>query len=149
MYRLAVKIVRDENVVSDIIQEIFTSYYEKTQRGISISQCQNWLLRATINKCIDHLKREKRFTDITSLEYLEEEADDFLHLKQQRIVLQKALSLLNTKEMKLAVLYSEGFSYKEMAELIGVNYVSVGKMLARTLKKLKEILKRMNYEMYE
>ncbi len=47
----------------------------------------------------------------------------------------------------LAVLYSEGLSYKELAQATGINLSSVGKMLSRTLKKLGEELKDQGYEL--
>ena len=75
-------------------------------------------------------------------------SDGFFQCLLQIQVVRKALTMLGAQEMLLAVLYSEGFSYKEMAELTGIKYASVGKTLARTLQKLKVILNKMNYEMY-
>jgi DNA-directed RNA polymerase specialized sigma24 family protein len=37
----------------------------------------------------------------------------------------------------LLTLYSEDFSYKEIAEITGIKFSSVGKTLARALKKLQ------------
>jgi len=50
--------------------------------------------------------------------------------------------------MKIVILYSEEYSYKEIAKIAEINFSSVGKTLSRTLQKLKEILITMNYEMY-
>ena len=45
---------------------------------------------------------------------------------------------LSEKEQTLVVLYSEGYSYKEIAEMTGRNFHSVGKTLSRTLDKIKK-----------
>jgi RNA polymerase sigma-70 factor (ECF subfamily) len=47
---------------------------------------------------------------------------------------------LSEKEQTLVVLYSEGYSYKEIAEMTGRNLHSVGKTLSRTLYKIKKHL---------
>ena len=80
---------------------------------------------------------------------------DTLHMTENpfekmetEVMIRKALSNLKPQERILAVLYSEGFSYKEMAELTDIKFSSIGKMLSRTLGKLKEQLKKQNCELY-
>lgn len=60
MFGIAKKMVSDEDIVSDIVQEIFIYYYEKLQNGSVIENPKSWLIRATINKCIDHVNRRKK-----------------------------------------------------------------------------------------
>jgi RNA polymerase sigma-70 factor (ECF subfamily) len=148
MFNVAFKIIGDEDAVRDIVQEIFISYYEKTKSKTVILQLQSWLLKATVNKSIDYLNRKKKHVDLSAASQVEEEEDKMMEEQQKQAVLRKALSRLNEQEMKLAVLYSEGPSCKEIAELSGIKLNSIGKTLSRTLQKLKEILKQMNYEMY-
>jgi len=68
--------------------------------------------------------------------------------QQTEVILKQAIAELKPLEIKLIMLYSEGYSYKEIAQIAEINFSSVGKTLSRTLKKLKEILNRLNYEMY-
>lgn len=149
IFCVAYKIIGDEDVVRDIVQEIFVSYYEKNQNGTEIFHPQNWLFKSAVNKSIDYVKRNRKHVGLDDLEQFESENDEQFDMRQREMVLRKALEKLKANEIKLAVLYSEGFSYREIAELSGVNFTSVGKMLSRTLLKLKKILKQMNYdEMY-
>ena len=62
-------------------------------------------------------------------------------------MVQAALSSLNPHERALMVLYSEGMSYKEIAESTGMRFSSVGKTLSRTLEKLENELKKQKYEL--
>ena len=66
-----------------------------------------------------------------------------------RKMIQQALSQLPPKERQLAVLYSEGFSYKEMSEIVDIRFSSVGKTLSRVINKLYDILKSNGYETFE
>jgi RNA polymerase sigma-70 factor (ECF subfamily) len=147
MSRLAEKMVHDENVADDIVQEVFVYYFEKTQSGHRIDNPQSWLARATMNKCVDHLKYKEKFTSLdTANEQIAEEK--FYEINKTETILKQAISKLKPLEMKIVILYSEEYSYKEISSIAKINFSSVGKTLSRTLQKLKEILKKMNYEMY-
>lgn len=148
LFCIAARLVDDKEEIQDILQEVFTSYYEKTELDKQIiTQPFSWLVRATLNKCIDLLERNKKRTNLNSLPETEQE-EELLDRKQQHQILHKAIRELPPRDMELIVLYGQNFSYKEIADATGINYTSVGKTLSRSLHKLKFILKRMNYEMY-
>jgi len=145
VFCIAKKMVDDEDIASDIVQEVFVYYFEKLQNGLVVHFPPNWLVRAAINKCVDYLNQRKKFTSLSVVSELEVEEET---VDSMSSVLKQAIAELKPVEMKLIVLYSEGYSYKEIAQIAEINFSSVGKTLARTLQKLKEILKRLNYEMY-
>lgn len=147
LLRMAVRMVDDRESASDIVQEVFVALYELLNKGGAVLYLNTWLYRVTINKCNDHLKRKKRYgsleevKDVPTEEFLSERAE------KERIV-QQALSQLKPTERALLALYSDDFSYKEIAETTGIRFSSVGKTLARTLVKMEEQLKSLSYEMY-
>lgn len=147
MYSLAKKMMNDSDVACDIVQDVFVSYYEKIQKGYVVEFPRSWLFRAVINKCIDHSAAKKSFVRLDDLPPGEEAYDDALSDKRQSeaIVRNAIRQLKSQEEIQLVLLYSEGCSYKEMSEITGIKFTSVGKTLSRTLKKLKEILKKMGY----
>ena len=153
MYRLAMKMVHDEEVASDIIQEVFVYYFEKTQKTFTVAQKLNientpaWLARATMNKCVDYLRYREKFTPLNGVDDATFEEKPF-EIHNTETLLKQAIAMLKPLEMKIVILYSEEYSYKEIAKIAEINFSSVGKTLSRTLQKLKEILITMNYEMY-
>ena len=147
MFRIAVKMVNDKDVTSDIVQEVFVYYFEKLQNGHTVHHPQSWLIRATVNQCVDYLKKRKKHTPLSAANDLSDEEDTF-EIQQPDAILKQAIAKLKPLEMKLIMLYSEGYSYKEIAQIADINFSSVGKTLSRTLLKLKGILKRLNDEMY-
>ena len=146
MFCVAHKVVGDKDVVSDIVQEVFVSYYEKLQNRHAINRPNSWLLRAVINKSVDYVNQQKKYVRLDAIQDNKEE--DIIDKHQSEAVMQQALRRLNHQEMELVVLYSESFSYKEIAQITGIRFSSVGKTLSRSLNKLKEILKKMDDEMY-
>ena len=147
MYRVATRIVGDSKDVSDIIQEIFIDFFNKTKNGIIIQHPKSWLFRATINKCIDNKRNRKRFQNLDSLGDCKSESG-LLENQEMREAITVAISKLNHQEKILVTVYSEGLSYKEIAEVTGIKFSSIGKMLSRTLKKMEKELKNQRYDLY-
>jgi RNA polymerase sigma-70 factor, ECF subfamily len=141
------KMVGNQDAAGDIVHDVFVQYYEREAEGHLILYPSSWLYRVAINKCIDYLKRAAKFQTIRSSDH--EMADEPDDRNEQRIIMVRAaLSALNAHERALMVLYSEGLSYKEIAEAAGMRFSSVGKTLSRTLGKLENELKKLKYEMY-
>jgi len=147
MYRVATRMVGDSEDVSDIIQEIFIDFFNKTNNGIVIQHPKSWLFRATINKCIDNQRNRKRFQNIDSLGDHKSESG-ILETQEMRDAITVAISKLKHQEKILVTVYSEGLSYKEIAEVTGIKFSSIGKMLSRTLKKMEKELKNQRYDLY-
>lgn len=147
MFCIAQNMIYDSDAACDIIQDIFLYYHKISQNGNTVNNPKSWLMRATINKCIDHSKYQKKHLRIDSIEPISI-IEDATGKYPEKEIIRQALSRLNPKEKTLAILYNEGMSYKEISEISGIRFSSVGKMLSRTIKKLEEILKRMGYEMY-
>ena len=147
MFGIAVKMVNDRDVACDIVQEVFVYYFEKLQNGIVVHHPQSWLVRAVMNKCVDYLKKRKKHTPLNAASELATEEEN-LEIRQRDAILYQAIGELKPLEMNMIILYSEGYSYKDIAQIVEINFSTVGKTLSRTLHKLKGILKRLNYEMY-
>lgn len=147
LFGLANKMVNDKDAVGDIVQEVFIAYFTKIKSGYEIRNTKSWLSRVTLNKCIDHINKQKKIQGLDTIkdDYNEDEAFD---KKETKEIIRMALSKLKAREKAIAILYSEGCSYKEIAEATGINFNSIGKTLSRTLTKLENELKKMNYELH-
>jgi RNA polymerase sigma-70 factor, ECF subfamily len=142
MFSVALKMVGDDDTASDIVQEVFIYLFDKLNNGKVILHLNTWLYRATINKSIDCLRKQKRFQPIESLSgsKISTTDEDVIDKIETKAAINRALSKLKPKEKSLLVLYSEGLSYKDIANTTGIRFSSVGKMLSRTLDKLKNEL---------
>ncbi len=147
MFRVATRIVGNSEDVSDIIQEIFIDFFNKTTNGNLIHHPKSWLYRATINKCIDNKRNRKRFQDLESLAEFKSDVD-LTENQEIKATIFLAISKLKPQEKILVTVYSEGLSYKEISEVTGIKFSSVGKMLSRTLRKLEKELKNQRYELH-
>ncbi len=127
--------LQDAESATDVVQDVFTAYYFAMSNEKVIRDTKNWLVRSTINKGIDYKRKTARTVTMEKPmcetgEQPLDEASDILN----------AITHLNEKEQTLVVLYSEGYSYKEIAEMTGRNLPSIGKTLSRIMDKLKKHL---------
>lgn len=132
---------------SDIVQETFIALYQSFQKNIEINYPRSWLYKVAVNKSLIYLRQKNNNDNIEQVKNHPVEENDIEKNEQQEMV-QLALNKLKPDEKILAVLYSEGMSYREMSEISGIKFTSIGKTLSRTIAKLGEELKKMNYEMY-
>ena len=133
LFRIATKMLKATEDAKDVVQDVFSAYYFAMNNEKVIRDTKNWLFRSTINKGIDYKRKMARTITMESPlpdtnEGPHDESSDILN----------ALNLLSEKEQTLVVLYSEGYSYKEIAEITGRNYHSIGKTLSRILEKIKK-----------
>jgi RNA polymerase sigma factor (sigma-70 family) len=147
MHRVAIKMVGNIDDVPDIVQEIFIDFFNKTTNGSIIHNPKSWLYKATINKCIDKLRKRVKFQPLDSLTSIKSE-EVTIECQELKAAMGLAISKLKPQEKVLAVFYSEGLSYKELAEVTGIKYSSIGKVISRTLRKIEKELRNQHYELY-
>ena len=133
LIRIAAKMLQDREGAKDVVQDVFTAYYFAMNNERIIRDTRNWLVRSTINKGIDYKRKMARTITMESPltdtnESPHDESSDILN----------AVDLLSEKEQTLVVLYSQGYSYMEIAEITGRNYHSIGKTLSRIMDKIKK-----------
>ena len=147
LYALACKMLPDADDAGDIIHDVFMDFFEKANGNHTIHYPKSWLYRATLNKCIDRLRYNKKLSRMEEAGEMINR-DNVIERNEKKDLVRKAMAKLKIKERELAALYSEGLSYKEIAEITQTNPASIGKMLSRTLKKLEIELKKIGYEMH-
>lgn len=146
IYNVVRKMVSDKDDTLDLIQEVFIKLYQSLEKKVIIEHPVSWLYKVTINKCIDYTKKHQRHEKIELFTQIEEDCS--AEPDEKQAVIRVAMSRLKEEEQMLAVLYSEGLSYKEIAEITGIRFTSVGKTLSRTLEKLGNELKNLKYDLY-
>ena len=136
LFRIAAKMLRDSDAARDVVHDVFMSYYFICENKKVINDSKNWLIRCTINKGVDFLRKNKKIVSdetVVRQDNTSQNIDNQIDLMS----LSNLISKLDGKDQSLVVLYSEGYSYKEIAEITTMNFNSVGKTLSRILEKLR------------
>lgn len=125
----------------DIVQDVFLSLHTDPKKFNDDEHLKAWLIRVTINKC-KNLRRSFRFSRTCSIDELER-SDVICEMNTDGRELRRKIASLSRKYSEVIFLhYYEGYSIKEIAEMLGKNENTVGSLLRRGRTKLKVELEK-------
>lgn len=141
VFRLAYSYVKNCADADDICQDAFVKLMEYPKEFLSDEDCKRWLIRVVCNLSKNTLKscRYSRTEELNDDIPLQDAADGEL------------LALVKTLPIKygevIHLFYYEGYSVREIAEIIRISPTAVTSRLARGRQKLKLLLEEgTNYE---
>ncbi len=136
MYRVAKTLLRSDADCADAIQEAIVKAFSSLHTLRRDSYAKTWLVRIVINECYTIMRKEKRVVSIE--DYVpEEEAESARDYSD----LYEAVSRLPKEQrLSVALYYMEGYSVKEIAELMETSESAVKSRLARARARLKQEL---------
>jgi RNA polymerase sigma factor (sigma-70 family) len=137
----------------DLIQETFLRFYLKLKKNVEFINPRAWLYKVFLNLFKTQFNSEKRvFQNDGKSEGITDNIYDlqaeYLNNEKQHIVIE-SIDRLPLKDREILLLYNNGFSYAEMAEIMELNPNSVGTTLVRAIEKLRGILKNHYHELFE
>lgn len=128
----------------DLFQEISIQVWHSIPSFKKQSSVTTWLYRISLNTSIKWSKRERKY-------FQEEAIENVQHVLQESQPADERLSWLYEEIRKLdeidrciTLLMLDGFSYKEMAAMLGITESNVGVKINRIKKEL--IVKSKRYE---
>jgi RNA polymerase sigma-70 factor, ECF subfamily len=143
LFRYGLVLTRNVSLVQDAVQEAFLKFYLQRQKE-EIDGPEAWLFRVLRNYILD---QQKSFTEKMSVA-LEEAKDchqgnDSPEREFERSeAMEKIVEILSPRELQCLQLRTEGFSYKEIAEILAVQPGTVGALLARSSDKIRRAFSR-------
>lgn len=123
----------------DLFQEIVYQLWKYFDSFRNDSKITTWMYRVAMNTSITFIKKKKRRPDsvpIADAFLKQSDTNDDAYDERLRLLYQH-LKHLNTLEKGLIFLLLEGKSYKEIAQITGLNDSNVGTKISRIKKKLK------------
>lgn len=159
VFNTCLSFVHNKEDAEDVCQEVFVEVHNSLASFRGDSQLSTWVYRIAITKSLDHLrwkKRKKRFGFLQSLVGIEGDdvnvVDEFQHPgvqledKERASVLFSNIDLLpENQRIALTMHIIEGFSYKEISEVMATSVSSVESLIFRARNTLKKKL----YDFYK
>ena len=148
-YSLARRILTDETLAQDVVQEVFLSLWRDARRfDAGRGTVATYLLSMTHHRAVDVVRREEKLRRWrTSDEGLELEPDpkarveDEVELAERRTEVRTALAELPTAQREALLLaYFGGYTQREVAALVGVPLGTVKTRMAAGMRRMKEAL---------
>lgn len=136
LYRFILKSIKDEDTAMDIVQDSFEKLWINRDTVI-YDKVKSYLFKVAYNKLIDHTRKQGR--EIRADIIPEQETDNqYSDLKE---ILEIALNKLPEKFKSVIMLRDyEGYSYKEISEIMEMNEALVKINIYRGRLILKEFI---------
>ena len=136
VYRVAFSMLKNPHDADDVTQEVFLKLYTAHGEFQSDAHVKNWLIKVTVNACRNVFRIPWR-----RVEDIEEYAQALGFETPEQSDLFLAVNSLDRKyRIAVHLYYFEGYSVKEIGEILGVSENTVSTRLARARGKLKAIL---------
>ena len=145
-YGLALRILRDEALAEDAVQEAFLAVWRTAPRFVpERGKASTWILTLVHRRAVDLVRREERrradgldqAPEQVSRDLVEEEA--WLRLQRERV--QAALRKLPDQQREaIELAYYGGFTQSELAERLGQPLGTIKSRMFMGLARLRELL---------
>lgn len=140
MYKTAKAILNNEDDICDAIQETLISAYKNLNKLKENKFFSTWIIRILINKCYDIIAKNKKIGNVVDISEVQD-VKTFDKYDSDSVVA-KALNEIDEDLKVVTVLYYyDGFSVKEISEIIDIPEGTVKSRLSRAREKLYILLK--------
>jgi RNA polymerase sigma factor (sigma-70 family) len=140
--RFARTITRNREDADDLVQISIERALKHSDQWEAGTRLDSWIFRIMKNAWIDEARtRIRRNQLFASEETGEHVGDDFAEAHQQRLAIEKAISLLSEDHrLVIGLVLVEGLSYKDAAEVLEIPLGTLTSRLARARETLQELL---------
>ena len=151
VYNLAYHLTRDAHAAEEIMQDVFLTVIAKISTLTTEAYFSTWLYRVTTNAAYGYLRKEKKFSEQTPVEDIDQEQfleydwtnlpDDVLLSEESKEVLRRSIDSLPEAMRTVVVLKDvEGLKNEEIAETLGISVPAVKSRLHRGRLILRQLL---------
>ena len=133
---------------NDLFQDICLGVYQSIPNFKAACAVSTWLYRIALNTALKWSAREKKHSDghreLTAMPDLLQTSNQ---AKDERITwLYEAIRKLNEIDRSLTLLLLDGYSYREMAEIMGITESNIGVRVHRVKKQLVNQSRQFEYD---
>lgn len=142
LYKVAYSWCHAADIADDLVQDTVIKAIRNANSLRDIEKMNSWLFTILANCWRDYLRQQKPTDDIDECIFTNDDTPEFAQERQNitDIVQQAVATLPQGQRQVLSLVDLEGFSYAEVAEIIGIPTGTVMSRLNRARKTLAEQL---------
>ena len=142
-YRYAGNRQDAEDMLQESMVRIFSQIHQFQQKG----SFEGWIRRVIVHTCINQLKKNKKFNDsvdITQAEHILSRSESIPSILQSKEIIECIRSLPVGYRTVLNLYALEGYSHREISELLEIEEVTSRSQYNRAKNLLENLLLRKN-----
>src|SRR5277367_2252685 len=150
VYSIALRYAGDRALALDIAQEIFLKLLSNIHEFHGNAGFETWLYRVVVNCCLDHRRRSRRiglFLEnllhgfaVSRPSVSQDALHNLMRVEMQEQVQRGVAGLSADQRIAVALRYTEGLSYDQIAEILDCSPGTVASRLNRAHKVLERRL---------
>ena len=148
MFAVCLRYVRDKVEAEDLLAEGFIKVFTHLENFKEAGSLEGWVRRIMVNECLSHLRKQRLMYVESSAEDWQEVTESFDHSTQMHAdELMDMVQELPTGYRTIFNLYAiEGYSHKEIAEMLNINENTSKSQLSRARTFLQKKLAPQNQQ---
>lgn len=144
VYRYVHRLTGDPDEAEELTQEAFVRLLQHDVDGDST---KSWLFTVARNLVRDRSRTRRRRAELAEGQDFgpsdPETPEETLRRANRRNSVREALDRLKPRDREMLLMREEGFSYAEIADVVGVATTSVGTLLSRALRRFADAYEEM------
>ena len=147
MLSVCYRYAKSREDAEDMLQEGFIKVFTQIKQYEARGSLEGWILRIIVHTCINHLKKNKKFSESVDLAFAgniiirEDNIPGAMHAKQ---IIECIRSLPLGYRTVLNLYAIEGYSHKEIASLLDIEESSSRSQYNRAKNMLENVLTKKN-----
>ena len=139
LYRFILKSMKHKDAAKDVVQDVFAKLWEK-HADVQFEKSKSYLFTAGYRTMIDYLRKDSRLTMMDgSHQDMQQHSEQYSDLKE---ILNQAVEKLPEVQKSAILLRDyEGYSYKEIGNILSLQESQVKVYIFRARKFLQNYLK--------
>lgn len=144
VFNVCLRMCRSPHWAEDLTQDVFIKISAGYKELKDKSSAGSWIYKIAVHTCLDHLRREKSWSEkIKKLFLGQEKKDSFEDKVINKDLGMRILSQLSPVNRSVLILKSYlDLSYKEIAEIMDMTPSSAGAQISRARKEAVKIAKK-------
>ncbi len=149
LYKVINTYCKDSDDKKDLEQEILIHLWKSFESYNSQYKISTWIYKIAMNVSIsfyrNNINRKSRTSPINeSIFQVTDQTDNSESFDEERKFLYDFINQLDSFNQEILILYLDNYSYKEIAEIVGITESNVGTKLNRIKNKLQENYVKLN-----
>ena len=140
LYRIALRMMGNEEDAADMVQETYYSLWDKRQTLIHVKTPEAYAVESLRNRCLNKLRnKNKEPISTLSLELIANSAEHPIYDKEEINLLEKLVARLPERQRMIFQLrHYDDCGYEEIGQIMDLTVENVRMILSRTRKSLRE-----------
>ena len=142
-YDFALRMLGDRETAGDVVQEVYMRLYKALESNPNFSDVQSWLFILTRNLCLNIIRDSAKEVSLDRT-FTEMQVDaDFADSGLRKV--KRAMAALDPKYREALILKEyQGFSYQDIAGVLGITVPAVRSLLYKARLSLKENFEKLS-----